>query len=321
MTTDALDAPTPEFRAHLEWEVARAFRREARLGTSQPRPQHRGLRLAALLAVCVVIGATSNMASAQVRDGSRRDSLLDAARADLALMTLRAKLAGQHFADVQRQLQAGVVGAQQAETAETELQALNNRVAREQLDIAEIQAASQPPQDELNAPLVGGRDFVLARIQLDLANAQQRLLTTEHALAEIERQSRAGVLSELAPVEGRLEIARAQDALAMAASRAALRSEFLQQGTPVNELTRRLDAEQLRQDIIVAQQALELAQRRAVSAEHLRAVGVATQLDALRAQVDVQEQQLALSRLAQRLRVEAAASTKATSPAARSNQR
>ncbi len=186
--------------------------------------------------------------------------------------------------------------------AQLELHALQAQLAREQLNIAEIQSAAVPPRDDLNAPLVGGRDFVRERIQLELAEAQERLAAAEHAQEDIERQSRAGVTSDLAPVEGQLHIARAKGALAVAAERLALRREFLDKGTAADQLASRLDQEQARQDLQVAQQALTLSRLRADLVKRQRAAGVASELDKLRAQVELQERQQAVSELARRMR-------------------
>ena len=63
---------------------------------------------------------------------------------------------------------------------------------RARYNIEEITATSQPPRDELSAPLVGGRDFVKDRIMLDLAAAQERLTTAEKVYSETERRARVG---------------------------------------------------------------------------------------------------------------------------------
>src|SRR5688500_7516131 len=78
------------------------------------------------------------------------------------------------------------------------------RAARAQLNSEEIEASSQPPRDDLNAPLVGGRDFVTERIRLDLANAQHWLVVAERALATADRRVRVGAVSDLARAEAQL---------------------------------------------------------------------------------------------------------------------
>jgi len=302
MTADITDLPTPEFRAHLEWEIARTIRREARLGTHRHTQRHRWVRTALIVTVCLALGTASNFASAQVRNGVRRDSLLDAARAELSIVQLRQELVRKHLDEVARKFQAGVVGAAEFASVESELRVMEARTVRAQLNIEEIQAASLPARNDLNAPLVGGRDFVRQRIEVELTGAQQRLSALEQQASEVERQRRLGTATELSVAQAQLEVARAQAELAVMAERLSLRREFVEQGTPVDQLTRRLDSSQLREDLQLARRALNVAQRRAEAAKLQHAVGALSDLDLMRAELDVKECELALAKLAQQLK-------------------
>src|SRR5215218_1881570 len=108
MTTHDMHRPTPEFRDHLDRELTRALRRQSHAATetieaigdlshdlSRPtarqrqQQSRRWLSVAAVALMSVALGTTAGLASAQMRDGARRDSLLEAARADAALVALR----------------------------------------------------------------------------------------------------------------------------------------------------------------------------------------------------------------------------------------
>jgi hypothetical protein len=297
MTNEMMDTPTPEFRAQLESEISRAYRRETRLGGPDREPPRRRLRGVGLLAACLALGAASGIVSAQARDFARRDSLLDAARAELAIMTLRLDLARVRVVEASRKASIGALDPDGVASAESELRSMEARAARVKLNIDEIGMGSQPPRDELNAPLVGGRDFVTERIRLDLADAQQQLELAERMLRLVARRVRVGSASELARSEAQLQVARASVALATLGERLSLRREFVEKGTPADELAKRLETARLRQDIRVAQQALELAQARAANVDRQRAVGTATELDAMRAHIEVKERELELSQL------------------------
>ena len=88
------------------------------------------------------------------------------------------------------------------------------------------------------------------------------------------------------------------------AERLALRKEFLENGTSVEQLSRRLDDAQLRQDIVVAQQSLVLAQTRLSALEKRRAVGAAGELETLRAQLEMRERQLEIQKLVRQLEIQ-----------------
>jgi hypothetical protein len=301
MTTDIDHIPTPAFRTHLEWEIVRAARREARFGTPPSRPTGR-LRVAALVVGCLAIGIASNFASAQVRDGTRRDSLLDAARAELSVIAMRADLARAQLDLAKRHASVGAASPEDLAAAEADFRSLEARMTRQQLNLAEIQASALPPRDDLNAPRVGDRDFVKERIALALNQAQQQLSAAERIQGEVDRRVRVGVATELSHTEAQLEVARTQAGLALLADQLALRQEFLDKGTAPEELVKRLETTQVREDARLAQMALALARTRVQAVERERAAGAAAELDVMRAQVEVKERELELSQLMARMK-------------------
>src|SRR5688500_12512709 len=121
MTNEMMNAPSPEFRARLESEIAHAYRRETRLGTPSREPPHGRLRAASLLAICIAVGAVSGIVSAQARDFARRDSLLDAARAELALISLRMDLTRAQLEDASRRMAIGAIDPDGVAAAEVEV--------------------------------------------------------------------------------------------------------------------------------------------------------------------------------------------------------
>ena len=304
MINETPNTPTPEFRANLEAEISRAYRREMRLGApaSAREPRRGRLRVLSLLAICIAVGAASGIVSAQARDFARRDSILDAARAELAIVAMRLNLARAQFEDASQKARIGALDEQGLASAKSDLRSMETRAARARLNLEETQASSQAPRDELNAPLVGGRDFVSERIRLDLANAQQQLDVAERALSLTERRVRMGAVSELERAAAQLNVAQANAALAALAERLSLRREFVENATPADELARRLETAQLRQDFRVAEEALKLARARLLNVERQHAVGAATELDLMRAQVELKERELELTQLAMQLR-------------------
>jgi hypothetical protein len=307
MNTDMMNHPRPEFREHLESEIVRAYRREERLGTHRSGRRYRQLRAAGIVVACVAIGAASGLASAQVRDLVRRDSLVEASKAELGLVALRLELARAQFADATNKARVGALGPESLAAAEDELRRMETKAARAQKNMEEVRAASQAPRDELNAPLVDGRDFVRERIQLDLLSAQREMVAAERNLRDAEKQVRLGASGDLARAEAELDLARARAALAVLAQRLGLRREFVEKGTSAEALMRRLENAQLVEDMRVGLQALDLAKARAQSVERQRAVGIASELEVMRAQVEVKELEVQLQQMNQRRQRAAAA--------------
>lgn len=293
MTTDMMHRPSPEFREYLEGEITRAFRRERSFAR---------FRSFAIAAACLTAGTTAGLASAQIRESAQRDSILEVALTDMSLAALRLDLARARHVDVSTKAKVGLVGPASVASAESELRSMEAAAVRAKLNVDEIRATSLPPRDDLNAPLAGARDFVTERLQLDLLVAQQRLTAAEQELAEIERRVRVGAVGELGVLDARLEVARARAALGTLAERRKLRGEFIAQNTPVDQLMRRFQQARLRHEAFVAQEAVKVATQRLEAIRKQHTVGAASELDLLRAEVELKERQAELQLLARQLR-------------------
>jgi hypothetical protein len=117
-----------------------------------------------------------------------------------------------------------------------------------------------------------------------------------------ESRLRLGAGSELARLEAELEGVQARAAMAALAERQNLRKEFLERGTAIEELLRRQQQAELRQEVLVAQRALAVARERLAVLEQRRARGAVEELEVLRARVEVRERELELQKLGARLR-------------------
>jgi hypothetical protein len=301
MSTESVDTPSPEFRAHLEWEVARAFRREASLRSAVHETRRRRRRAAVAVAICLALGTVSSFATAQVRDGTRRDSLLQAARAEVEMAQLRQDLARRQYEEMARKVQAGVTSAIELRQMQAELQAMIAKVARTRLNVEEIQAAALPPRDELNAPLVKGRDYVRLRIEAELSAAQQRTSVLEQQLAEVERQRRVGMTNQLTVSETQVAVERAQHELGLLAEKLRLRQEALEKKTPMDRLMIRLDSTQAVMDVEMAARVKDVAAARLEQMRKQRATGAISELDLMRAEVEFKERELELANLRDRV--------------------
>jgi hypothetical protein len=285
--------PTAEFREYLEGEITREFRRHRSFAR---------LRLTAVLLGTLAAGTTAGLASAQIRQGAQRDSLLETALSDMALVVLRLEMTKKLMEDFEVRLKAGAVGPSVLANAQSEHRQMEALAARAKLNVDEIRASSLPPRDDLNAPRVGGRDFVAERVQIDLFLAQQRLTAAEQAQAEAERQSRVGTVGELAVLEAGLKVIKERAALGTLAERQKLRKEFIDQGTAGDQLNRRYQQAQVRLDAYVAQETVNVLRRRLDAVRKQHAAGTATELDLLRAEYELKEKEYEFQMLARQLR-------------------
>ena len=299
-TNEELHEPTPEFRERLEWELVHTLRREQRIDDRRRRILRRA-RIAALILVSLAIGATAGFAPAQIREGARRDSLLQARLGDLELTALRLQLARENLADVQRKVSAGVLGESSLASAVSELRSMEARVMRARYDTEEIAATSQPPRDDLGAPVVGDRDFVKDRLQLDLVTAQQRLTAAEKMLSDAERRIRVGAETTSAGLDAEEDVVRARAEMAAVALKLKAREEFVHGGggeaTRVTELMRKLDESQLRVDADATQRMLLLERQRLALLEKQFNAGAIDEIEVMKARVAVREREIELQRM------------------------
>jgi hypothetical protein len=289
--TDHDHRPTAEFRDYMDWELQRAFGRD-RL--------HRRLRLAAIIVASLGVGVTAGLAPAQVRQDSARESLLQAAEADLRLAQVRMSIARERFITEDKLVAMGAVSS--SADAAAQVRESEAQVARIQAEMEEIRLTGQSPRNELNAPQVNGRDFVSQRINLQLSVAEARLRAAEQKLLELRRRVRAGVVTQVHELEALTDLLRARRDFTVLAEKRALRREFLEKQTPVDQLALRLERTEMQQDHDVAEAQVRLARQRLSTIQKQRAAGAIGELEVMRADLDLRERELEVARLGMRLR-------------------
>ena len=294
--------PTDDFRDRLEREILLRHRQPATIPATRARAPIRRARGTAIVGLALVLGATAGFASAQIGRGAERDSLLAAARAEAMLANARRDLARAEVDDVERKVRAGLVDAEALLVVNADLAEAERRRNRLAIDIEEITTTGRSPRDDLNAPMVGGRDFVKLRIEADAMAAQARLRAAESAQATVDQRVRAGAASNLTGSAAALDVAMVRADLAVLFEKLSLRAEFLKSGTAIDELTRRLHTMQLRQDAAVLQQRLGVARERLTLVERQRSLGAVGDVELLRARLEVKETELSLQKTVQLLR-------------------
>lgn len=290
-------APSDAFRATLEAEVVKTFHREARFAADRRVLINRRIRALSLVGLGLVMGFTTEYASGQVQDNRERNRLLLVAESDLEMAKLRLKLAEDEATLFRERANVGAVSPQSVRAAEMELRAARFRVARIQLNLAEIAASSSEPRDELSAPRVGGKDFVSERLRLDAAIAQDRLASAEEELAEVERAVRAGVRPDAALMEVRTQVEDFKAVLAQLALRLRLREQFLAGQLAGDALTREVRRNELMGDLQRVNRAYQVAEARLQTLRRDASVGAVMQLEVKRAEVEVLELAAQLKRL------------------------
>ena len=174
--------PDPDFIAHLEWQLRSAFRRRARFGETQAQVPgarrgvaRRLVRSGALVLLPLLLGGMG-MAAVDHYQGRDERAFAEARAAlQLTLSRRRAALAADDLVQTEARFSNGLVEARALAAARSRMATQRFMVERRVLDQEEVRASGRAPQDGLAAPRVGGRDFVLLRLDVSLREASERL--------------------------------------------------------------------------------------------------------------------------------------------------
>lgn len=293
--------PRPEFLSHLEWQIETACRRQTQLAmpvTGGARRLAAGLIVVAALAT----GGIAGVAAGRVQDARQRDRLIDAARSEEALVRVRLDLAGTELNEAQRKFDVGAADPESLVAAQRQLKTMETSLARIQLDIEEIRATSTTPRNDLDAPLVGGRDFVRERLTLNLKDAQQELALAEQSVAVAIRRVEIGVAAPTIRLQADSDVAKARARMQQLIAELDLRQRYLKGDLKREALAAAARRSELTLQLESTQRVIDLARARVAEVQSQLEIGRASQLDAKRAEVELLERQVELKRIQQELK-------------------
>ena len=294
--------PSPEFRAHLEWQIETAMRRESRL--AEPVTATAPLawvRTAVIVLVALAAGGAAGVASERAQDATTRNQLIQNAKAEQQLLKTRYDLATADLNEARRRFEVGMTGREEVSEMQRRANAAEMALSRLMIDIMEIEKTSAPPRDELTAPKVGSIDFVARRLENDLTQAQRELVAAEEALAKTRQRFDVGTVPNAAMVQAEIEQATARHRLQELRMRRDLREKYLQEQLTAEQLTESVRRAQLTLEADLTRQQLALAKTRLQSLRGMIEIGTMSPLDAKRVEVELLELELKLNRIQQQL--------------------
>lgn len=292
--------PTPEFQANLEWQIQTSLRRESRFA-APVTGRARQLGAAFVVIAALATGGIAGIAAGQVQDARQRDQLMEAARSEEAVSQLRLGLAQANYEQARRQFEVGMVGRESVQDAEQQVQAMRAAVARNQLDMEEIRATSAPPRNNLDAPLVGKRDFVKERLTLELQSAQQALAAAEQSAAQAAQRVNVGVAPRTAQLQAESELANERFRLKQLMAILSLRQRYLKGDIQADALAAAARESELALQLGRVQLEISLIRARVDELRSQVEVGRASELDLKRSEVDLMERQLEMKRIQQEI--------------------
>ena len=296
-----LHEPTPAFRAHLEWQIATALRRESRL--TAPVGRHQPWRVAALVFLALMLGGAAGVASGRIQDARQRSSLTESVNAEMQLMETRLQLAEAEYQDARRRYETGTAGRDTLTAAEQQVREATAALRRLQLDLAEIRLTASSPRNELTAPLVGQRDFVRDRLLLELEKTERALAAAEQRAQAVRERIEIGTATKAALAQAEAERLRATSEMRLLQRQVELRKQFLQNALSAEQITLEQRRTELTLRAQLAENELAAAQDRLNDLRKGADAGMVGELEVKRAEVALLERQIELQRLRRELDV------------------
>lgn len=218
--------PDEQFVDKLEWQIAGEVRRRNR-ATTQAHPMWRWARVAALVLISMSLGAAAVAATYQIEESWRRELLVAGLEVRIELARQRLTLAGQEVQRTERQVAAGALS--EATLTRVRMDVANSRthLQRMELDLEEVRISGREPRDDIAAPLVGGRDFVSERIQLQLEAMSRHRAAVIGEMRDAQRRADAGVTADTEVGMAQAQVRAIQAQRAELDGRLAYRQGFL----------------------------------------------------------------------------------------------
>lgn len=299
-TPDDLHTPTPAFVAGLEEAVLRAYREADAIPVIPRTPSTRWRdwgRIAAVLVLGAALGVGGQFASAQVRDAKTRSELERSLAAEREMRLFQLGVANAEVQQVRGGVAMGAVSAQTAFAAITAQHEAERALARIDLDLAEVRLTNAQPRNDLGAPKVANRDFVMERLRVEASYLVERMGRAEQKAAVIEERWKSGLELQGALADAQAELADRRRDLKLTMAKVKLRDQFLSGAIKPAEMTRELQATTMEAEFERAFQLVQVSRSRLTTVQERYKVGLSVALDVKRAELDLMERELMLKRM------------------------
>ncbi len=283
----SIHEPTPEFERYLEWQVTTALRRQDRFARPARTGYGKYLGAAAVVLVSMMIGAAGVAAAGRLQENQQKQLLVQQQHSELQLAQMRVAIAEKAAKDAKDRAAAGITDKNEAAAAERELQKAVLAMQRVQLNMEEVQQSGQPVQDEVTSPLVDGTDFVAQRLHLEQQGAAMEAAAAQEHLRDVKQRNEVGLATDLDLLDAQTDVVRAVGEMQTIQQKESLRQQFVAGRLTAKQANDQRMLIAAHNQLQAAESALQAAQKRYTLVEKQYKVGVVTEVDFLKAQLDM----------------------------------
>jgi hypothetical protein len=220
--------PDPEFVNQLEWQIKSSLRRRDRFSTPVTSPRRDKMKLIAMILVSAFFGAGGVVAKDQVQESRAQEILLTRIEGERRIAEIQLQMVQLNYQEIAQRVEEGLVREDMLLDAALSVREAELHLSRLALSEEEVRISGKAPDDDLTAPLVGGRDFVTERLEKELEARRTAFATVQRRSNEILERVESGLLQE----ENALQARRAMESVAVQMNgleeRKNLRARFIQ---------------------------------------------------------------------------------------------
>ncbi len=270
--------PDTKFVDRLEWQLASEFRRKDRL---KPAPGRialpRSVVALGLAAGVLLLGVAATKAADLIKDSWRKRIEVARLETEVKIKTAFLELKKEKADEAEKRFSLGLVSEDEALTAKLGAERSASDLEKSLLDLEEVKASGDVPRDELYAPLIGGRDFVSERLEVE-----KKILKSDLDLrrARIEQTLRKridlGVVPKSALDEFQSSLAGQEATVEEIEKRLTLRRRFLAGEISAGELEIQARMSAAEKDLKEARSSIDMIRTRLEDLRAKEAAGLVT---------------------------------------------
>jgi len=262
--------PDAKFVDRLEWQLASEFRRRDRL---KPAPGRiavpRSVAALTLAAGFLLLGVAATKAADLIKDSWRRKIEVARLETEVKIKTAFLEFKKKWSAQTENKFVLGLISEEENLAVRATTDSAAAELERARLDLEEAKISGEAPRNELYAPLVGGRDFVGERLEIEKnMHRIDQDLRRDRIVPSLRRRVELGVVpkSDLDNVLGWLSVDEA--GIGDIETRLSLRRRFLAGEISASELEIQARMSAAEKDLREALSELDIVKP---GLEHLRA--------------------------------------------------
>ena len=153
------------------------------------------------------------------------------------------------------------------------------------------------PRNDLGAPKVANRDFVMERLRVEASYLVERMGRAEQKATVIEERWKSGLELQGTLADAQADLADRRRDLKLTMAKVKLRERFLTGDLTAAEMSKQLQATTMEAEFERACQLVQVSRSRLTTVQERFKVGLSMALDVKRAELDVMERELMLKRM------------------------